>query len=159
MNTTTAIETFIYRQKTCDLFDTAGMVEALHEDGFALIPGVLSVSEVPMAREALDRLQPFGLDGSSWSELNHHFKCVFNRDRLWLSYVDRPGIIELAESLMGSDCHIIGMTAWKSCPGYDGWRIHADRVFVPIPESVFADRSPVIKLYKFSCRIFLKHQI
>jgi ectoine hydroxylase-related dioxygenase (phytanoyl-CoA dioxygenase family) len=39
---------------------------------------------------------------------------------------------------MGSDCHIIGMTAWKSGPGYDGWRIHADRVFVPLPESVFA---------------------
>jgi hypothetical protein len=114
MNTTTSIDVFNYRQKTCDLFDTAGMAEALHEDGFALIPGVLGALEVAEARSALDRLQPFGLDGSSWSELNHHFKCVFNRDRLWLSYVDRPGIIELAEALMGSDCHIIGMTAWKS---------------------------------------------
>jgi hypothetical protein len=39
---------------------------------------------------------------------------------------------------MGSDCHIIGMTAWKSGPGYDGWRVHVDQVFVPVPESVFA---------------------
>jgi len=138
MNASTLSEVFSYRQKTYDIFDTAGAVKAVREDGFALIPGVLSPSEVVRTREALDRLQPFWLDGSSWSELNHHFKCVFNRDRLWLSYADRPGIIELAESLMGSDCHIIGMTAWKSGPGYDGWRIHADRVFVPLPESVFA---------------------
>jgi len=30
------------------------------------------------------------------------------------------------------------MTAWKSGPGYDGWRVHVDQVFVPVPESVFA---------------------
>ena len=142
-------ENFTYRQNTYDLFDTAGLVAAVHEDGFALIPGVLRPLEAVQTREALDRLQPFGLDGSSWSELNHHFKCVFNRDRLWLSYADRRGIIELAEALMGSDCHIIGMTAWKSGPGYDGWRIHADPVFVPLPESVFAD--PAFQLPVLIC--------
>ena len=106
MNASTLSEVFSYQQKTCELSDTAGAVESLQEDGFALIPGVLGESEIAIAREALDRLQPFGLDGSNWTELNKHFKCVFNRDRLWLSYVDRPGIIELAEALMGSDCHI-----------------------------------------------------
>ena len=85
MNASTLSEVFSYRQKTYDIFDTAGAVEAVREDGFALIPGVLSPSEVAGTREALDRLQPFGLDGSSWSELKQHFKCVFNRDRLWLS--------------------------------------------------------------------------
>ncbi|MEG4440333.1 hypothetical protein QUB47_16315 [Microcoleus sp. AT9_B5] len=98
MNASTLSEVFSYRQKTCDLFDTAGAVDAVREDGFALIPGVLSASEIAAAREALDRLQPFGLDGSRWSELNHHFKCVFNRDRLWLSYADRPGIIESGQT-------------------------------------------------------------
>ena len=85
MNASTLSEVFSYRQKTGALFDTAGAVEAVREDGFALIPGVLGQSEMAAAREALDRLQLFGLDGSSWSELNKHFKCVFNRDRLWLS--------------------------------------------------------------------------
>ena len=88
MNASGLKEVFSYRQNTCDLLDTAGLAECVHEDGFALIPGVLSASEVGEAKEALDRLQPFGLDGSSWSELNQHFKCVFNRDRLWLSYAD-----------------------------------------------------------------------
>lgn len=149
MNPVTFSEASTAQQKTFDLLDTTGMVEAIHKDGFALIPGVLSAEEVATAREAIDRLKPFGWDGSSWSELNDHFKCVFNRDRLWLSYVDRPGILELAEALMGDQCHIIGMTAWKSFPGYDGWRIHTDQLFVPVPESVFAD--PNFKLPVWIC--------
>ncbi|MGE5658178.1 MAG: phytanoyl-CoA dioxygenase family protein [Actinomycetota bacterium] len=139
MNSAIVNEPFNDRQKTADWFDPASLVEAIHEDGFVLVPGVLNAEEVAVAREAIDRLKPFGLDGSSWSELNDHFKCVFNRDRLWLSYLDRPGIIELAEALMGNQCHIIGMTAWKSFPGYDGWRVHADQIFVPLPETTFSD--------------------
>jgi hypothetical protein len=46
MNASTLSEVFSYRQKTYDIFDTAGAVEAVREDGFALIPGVLSPSEV-----------------------------------------------------------------------------------------------------------------
>jgi ectoine hydroxylase-related dioxygenase (phytanoyl-CoA dioxygenase family) len=149
MSQTTQNTPFAYQQKTYALSDTAGMTEAIYEDGYVLIPNVLTASEVAAAREALARLQPFGLDGSSWSDLNYHFKCVFNRDRLWLSYVDRPGIIELAEALMGDQCHIIGMTAWKSLPGYDGWRVHLDQLFVPLPESVFAD--PNFKLPVWIC--------
>lgn len=155
MNASSLSEVFSYQQKTCDISDTAGAVAALHEDGFALIPGVLGESEITAAREALDRLQPFGLDGSSWSELNKHFKCVFNRDRLWLSYIDRPGIIELAEALMGSDCHIIGMTAWKSGPGYDGWRVHVDQVFVPLPESVFANSTFQLPVWICTAHFYL----
>jgi hypothetical protein len=59
MNASTLSEVFSYRQKTYDIFDTAGAVKAVREDGFALIPGVLSPSEVVRTREALDRLQPF----------------------------------------------------------------------------------------------------
>jgi hypothetical protein len=38
MNASTLSEVFSYRQKTYDIFDTAGAVEAVREDGFALIP-------------------------------------------------------------------------------------------------------------------------
>jgi len=149
MNAAAVSEPFTYRQKTLALNDIEGATNAMHEDGYALIPNVLNTEEVTAARAAIDRLQPFGLDGSSWSELNDHFKCVFNRDRLWLSYLDRQGIVDLAEALMGDQCHIIGMTAWKSFPGYDGWRVHTDQLFVPVPETVFAD--PNFKLPVWIC--------
>ena len=132
----------VYRQPTYGLDDVEVLRDALHRDGFALIPGVLSPDEVAAAREAADRLEHFGLDGRT--EFNDHFKCVFNRERLWLSFADRPGIVDLAERVMGDQCHLVGMSAWRTRPGYDGWGVHADQVFVPVPESL--STSPEFRL-------------
>ena len=51
---------------------------------------------------------------------------VFNREPYWLQFLDRPGIIDLAEAVLGPDCHVIGMTAWRSHPGYVGDALHVD---------------------------------
>jgi hypothetical protein len=127
---------FRYLQKTFSLEDTKGMAQAVKDDGFALIPGVLSRDEIAATRAALDRLRPFGLDGMSKTE---HYKCVFNREPIWRDYLDRPGVIELAETLMGEQCHCIGESAWKSHPGHNGWGNHADKIFMTLPKSVFDD--------------------
>ncbi|MFZ4507125.1 MAG: phytanoyl-CoA dioxygenase family protein [Fimbriimonas sp.] len=127
---------FAYRQKTFALDDLAGMTQAMHEDGFALVPGVLSADEVQAARDAIDRLKPFGYDKKDVTE---HYKCVFNREQLFLNYIDRPGIVELAEATMGDQCHIIGMTAWKSHPGHNGWHPHTDHTLVTVPPETASD--------------------
>ena len=97
---------------------------SLHEDGFALVPGVLSPEEVAALRDAIDRLQPFGFDSTGTTE---HYKCVFNREQVFLTW-HRPGIVDLAEKTMGEQCHIIGQTAWRSHPGHNGWGPHADEL-------------------------------
>lgn len=128
---------FQYRQKTFALDDVAGMTDALHEDGFALVPGVLSPEEVQACRDAIDRLRPFGNDHMGLTE---HYKCVFNRDRTFFDLIDREGIVDLAEATMGDQCHIIGLTAWKSHPGHDGWQPHTDHTLVTVPEETASDR-------------------
>lgn len=124
---------FAYRQKTFALDDLEGQTRAIHEDGFALIPGVLSSEEIQACRDAIDRLEPI-----YWDKVNpdrtDHFKNVFNQDLFWMPYLDRPGIIELAEATMGEDCHIIGQTAWRSHPGHNGWGPHADALAMTFPE-------------------------
>ncbi len=127
---------FAYRQRTFALDDLEGMTKALHEDGFALIPGVLSAEEIQQTRAALDRLKPFGLDGFGKTE---HYKCVFNRERIWLDFLDRPGVVELAEATMGEQCHSIGESAWRSHPGHDGWNIHTDQLYMTLPEDLADD--------------------
>src|SRR5690348_15392897 len=69
--------TFAYRQRTYERFDTAGQVEGLKRDGFALIPGVLNADEVKRARQEIDRLRPFGFDVLSKGGPGEvdHFKC------------------------------------------------------------------------------------
>lgn len=143
---------FAYRQKTFDLSDTAGMADALHEDGFALVPGVLNNEEIAALRAALDRLQPFGFDHVG---LNEHYKCAFNRERVFLDLIDRPGIVELAEAVMGEQCHIIGQSAWRSHPGHNGVGVHADKVFVPLPESVFEQPGYRLPIYLCTAHYYL----
>ncbi len=117
---TTDSETpFAYRQRAFAPTDTAAMIKAVEqEDGFALIPGVLSHEQVVATRKAIDDLRPFHFDGQAKPGGNtvDHYKCVFNRSPFWLPYLDKPGVIELAEGTMGNECHIIGMSAWRSHP-------------------------------------------
>src|SRR4051812_34564176 len=123
----TATASFPYLQPTHALNDLPGLVKALDEDGYALIPNVLSPDEVVATKAAIDRCRHFGFDGR---ERNDHYKCVFNRERIFLSYADRTGVIDLAEALMGDQCHLIGMSAWRDPPGRPSWWVHTDQLFV-----------------------------
>jgi hypothetical protein len=125
-----------YRQPTYRPDDTAGQLRALQQDGFALIPGVLAPEEVETARAAIDGLKPFHWD---FQGTDDHYKCVFNRDPYWLRFLDYPGVIDLAEAALGSDCHIIGQTAWRSHPGHRGVGVHTDHLMLEVPEDLLRD--------------------
>ena len=99
------------------------MLEAMHVDGFALIPGMLESVEIEKARQKIDDLVATHWD---FNGLTDHYKNVFNRDPFWLLFLDRRGVIDLAEASLGTDCHIIGETAWRSHPGTQGVGLHLD---------------------------------
>ena len=120
------------RLPTYDREDVDGMLEAMHVDGFVLIPGLLQPIEMKIARDKIDRLAPIGWD---FEGLTDHYKNVFNRDPFWLSYLDRRGVIDLAERALGSNCHIIGETAWRSHPGHRGAGLHLDYLPMEWPAS------------------------
>ncbi|WP_025225722.1 phytanoyl-CoA dioxygenase family protein [Fimbriimonas ginsengisoli] len=143
---------FRYLQHTFGLNQVAEMAQAIHDDGFALIPNVLSSELVAQAREKIDGLKPFGFDSEG---INDHYKCVFNRDPFWLQFIDWPGVIDLAEATMGSECHIIGQTAWRSHPGHNGWSPHTDRVFVEVPEDMAEDPRFKLPIYLCTAHFYL----
>jgi ectoine hydroxylase-related dioxygenase (phytanoyl-CoA dioxygenase family) len=99
------------------------LLESMHVDGFVLLSGVLSPREVEAARAMIDGLRPIHWDFVGPTD---HYKNVFNRDARWLSFIDRGGVVDLAEAALGTDCHIIGETAWRSHPGHRGVRLHLD---------------------------------
>lgn len=110
---------FHYLQKTYAQHDTAGQLKGLKEEGYALIPGVISRDQCAAIKAQIDLLKPFGFDRDDVGA-GSHYKCVFNRSPFWLQYTDYPGVIELAEASMGAECHLIGMSAWRSWPGKGG---------------------------------------
>lgn len=127
---------------TYDRNDVAGIIRGLEEDGCSIIRQVIDADEVAEAKRRIDDLKPFGFDRCGQGI--DHFKCVFNRGPYWLRYLDQQGVIDGAEGVMGSDCHIIGMTAWRTPPGHGGWGIHVDQLFYPATEEMLL--SGAIKL-------------
>lgn len=114
-------------------------LQALHDDGFVLLPAVLGADDIAWARAAMATLTPQHWDYRGL--VDDHFKCVFNRDPRWLRYLDRPGVIELMEAALGGDCHIVGQTAWRSRPGFIGGELHVDYLVMELPPALLADPS------------------
>ena len=118
------------------VYETQAMLDALERDGCALIRDALSETQCARARQMIDTLQPLHWDitvknaREKVSRLDRYL-CVFNRHPDWLQFIDRPGVIDLAQAALGSDCHIIGMTAWRSHPGYAAEPLHVD--YLPLP--------------------------
>lgn len=121
---------------TTDINLTAHELQQLHDDGFALIPDALTAAQIAWARAAIDRLTPLHWD---YTGLVDHYKCIFNREPGWLAYLDIPGVIELMEAALGTDCHIIGQTAWRCHPGFIGAEMHADYIPMQLPEAWLTD--------------------
>ncbi|MBA4066251.1 MAG: dioxygenase [Isosphaera sp.] len=122
--------------------DVDGTAAALDEDGFALIPEVLTLDEVAACRARIDALRPLPWDFTGPTD---HYKNVFNRDPFWLPYLDRPGVVDLAEAVLGENCHVIGQTAWRSHPDHRGVGLHLDYLPMTWPEPGVPDgvRVPV----------------
>jgi hypothetical protein len=117
------------------IYETEALVAALDEDGYACVAEALPLDICDEARLAIDALQP-----RHWDETHatggaflDRYLCVFNRDPYWLRFLDRPGVIDLAEAVLGADCHIIGETAWRSHPGFFGEALHVD--YLPLASS------------------------
>ena len=112
--------------------DLEGRVRAIEEDGFVYFPGVLNAAEIAELRDAMDRLTqiPESFDRHNTPEnggfLNKHINNAFNRDAVFLQYLDKPEIIELGEAIHGDDCNVIGMTAWTTGPGRPDQNLHTD---------------------------------
>ncbi|MEE9099435.1 phytanoyl-CoA dioxygenase family protein [Pseudomonas nitroreducens] len=110
-------------------------LQALHEDGFVLLRGLLDAVQIAEVRRLIDGLRPLHWD---YEGLVDHYKCVFNRSPLWLPYLDPPGLIEVVEAALGGDCHVIGQTAWRCHPGFIGAEMHQDYLPVALPEQLLA---------------------
>jgi len=141
--------------------DFGSQVKAMSEDGYAYLPGVLNSAEITDLRAAMDRLEaiPASYDRhtlpAAGGFLNKSINNVFNRDLLFLAYVDRSGVIELAEAVHGSDCHLIGMTAWLTGPGRPEQRLHADWQPLTLPPEVMSHPGVKIPIYITTAHYYL----
>jgi len=145
-------------------YETGALLTALENDGAVVVPQVLSAEQCAQARTAIDALQPLHWDevhagppGCATGRFMDRYLCVFNRDPCWLQFIDRPGLIDLAEAALGADCHIIGETAWRCHPGFRGDPLHVDYLPLSCPDGIVpsALRVPmfIITVHFYLCDI------
>ena len=132
---------------------TRQRLQALHQDGYVLLRGVLDAPRCAQLREAIDHLEPIHWDYQGL--VDDHYKCVFNRSPFWLPLLDLPGVIELADAALGADCHVIGQTAWRSRPGFIGGELHADYLAMELPEQLLADTAFELPMQICTAHLYL----
>ncbi|HZN24008.1 MAG TPA: phytanoyl-CoA dioxygenase family protein [Burkholderiales bacterium] len=128
------------------IYETDGVLAALEQDGAAVLGDALPADKCAEARAKIDALTPQHWDeahddarGVAIGRFLDRYLCVFNREPYWLQFLDRPGVIEVAEAALGRDCHVIGQTAWRSHPDFRGEPLHVDFLPVTWPEGVVTD--------------------
>jgi ectoine hydroxylase-related dioxygenase (phytanoyl-CoA dioxygenase family) len=137
------------------VYETGSILKALAADGYALVREALTPQQCKAARRSIDALEPLYWDeaharpdpGAAGRHQDRYLN-VFNRDPYWLQFIDRPGIIDVAEAALGSDCHIIGETAWRSHSGFIGEPLHLDYAPLTWPERALSEdvRMPIFIL-------------
>ena len=119
----------------------------MHDDGFALMPQLISRQRAKQVCTWIDELKFLAgdeRDDSDSDDATTFHQNLFNRHPQWLDLIDPPQLIEAVEELIGEWCHIVGMTAWRTEPGHgketlhgDGTRrLHADQIFFPLDEEL-----------------------
>jgi ectoine hydroxylase-related dioxygenase (phytanoyl-CoA dioxygenase family) len=132
---------------------TIEYAQALHHDGYTLLPALIDQDRVLAARHAIDALRAQHWD---YQGVLDHYKCVFNRDPFWLPFLDLPAAIDLAEAVLGTDCHVIGQTAWRCHPGFIGSDLHLDhlpQLVIAMPPKLLDD--PAFELPMTICTLQL----
>ena len=141
--------------------DPESRLKALEEDGFAYFPKAVSSAEASELREAMDRLAaiPESYDKHGTPDeggfLNKSINNAFNRDSIFLPFLDRPEIIGLAEAAHGKDCHVIGMTAWMTGPGRPDHGLHIDYLATPLPEDILRDPRVSLPIFISTAHFYL----
>ncbi len=142
--------------------DLESQVEALERDGYVYFPNVLNKDEITILRETMDRLETISecydkhqTPDNGGGFLNKIINNSFNRDPLYLQFLDKSPIIEVAEATHGGDCHCIGMQSWITGPGRPDQGLHTDWLPIRLPTDVRSDQRVKVPIFITTAHYYL----
>lgn len=129
--------------------DLESRIERMSTDGYVWFPGVLNAEEVAELRARMDAMggpdEEYVVKG--WC-FNKHIVSDFTQNPDHLDYIDRPGVIEVAEAILDPGCHVTGGTSWITGQGRT-MGVHVDYQPIRLPEAVHDN--PNVKVPIFTC--------
>ncbi len=142
--------------------DLESQVGALERDGYVYFPSVLDADEIAELRATMDRLEaiPESHDRDETLENGDAFRHKlisnsFNRDPLYLQFLDRSPVIEVVEAAHGDDCHCIGMHSWLTGPGRPDQGLHTDWLPISLPADIRSDPRVKVPIFITTAHYYL----
>ena len=117
------------------------ILDQFYQDGFSLIPGVLTEGEIRAIREVTDRCfnDPVlvGTDYTSGNGDGFVLRNTIELDPIFVDMLIREPILSLAEAILGVGCKFCGQNVIRNAPGQAISKWHVDdRVEFPLPDNV-----------------------
>lgn len=134
------------------MLDIHHHISELHRDGFTLISGVLSPSEIKTMKD--DVIEIFETSNDGYGAILR--TKMFERGVQFEQLMMRPGIVDFAETLLGERCHMISMNAIRTPrnTGIDSWHVDDD-LFFSLPDGVELDNRIQLPVFMITCMYYL----
>jgi hypothetical protein len=135
-------------------------IEAMYTDGYVIFPSVLNAEEVQLLRNRIDAMgsqndEDYVVPGWCY---NKQIPSNFHQNPVYLEYIDRPGIIDVAEAVLSSRdgglCHVTFGSSWVTGAGR-AMGIHVDYLPVSLPEALHNDPSIRIPIFMATAHYYL----
>lgn len=131
-------------------------VRQMYTEGYVIFPDVLDRAEVVALRAIMD--EKGGDDDEKWVVANwcynRHQLTDFWQDPRLLTYLDRPGVIDVARRIHDPGTHVTGGTFWTTGKGR-AMGIHLDYLPVSLPESVHDDATIHVPIFTSTAHFYL----
>lgn len=146
--------------------DPAAIEAALRTDGVAFLRDVLPPATVAALSKELLSYEPLPVEqGSANNNMaavgSQNFITLFQRDPCWLALFDPSPIIDVLDSVLGDQCHVITQKGWRHAPGHDATGgtgnggMHCDELFVELPERLAMDPEYTPPIHILTALVFL----
>ena len=118
--------------------NTSAAADALRTAGYCLIPGVIDQNHCERLQTAMDAI-PEDTDLDVWQVRNHLTSNLFNRHSAFLPVLDLPAVADVADTVLGGDCHVVTQKGWRAYPGHSMSAVHVDHLQAEMPEDLCMD--------------------
>ncbi len=147
--------------------DLESRIERMYTDGYVWFPGVLDAGEVAELRARMDAMggPDEEYEVKDWC-FNKHIVSDFTQNPDHLDYIDRPGVIDVAQAIHdsgnyragGSGCHVTGGSSWITGQGRT-MGVHVDYQPVSLPEAVHNDPNVRIPIFTSTAHFYLNDMV
>ena len=133
------------------------LLATFQRDGFLVLPAALPLEQTKELRTAVEQVFLIPNEEAANFEMHDSWRPrMFEHGRIFEELIDCNGIIDLIDAILGSDSHLIAMSAMSTIAGAEVLTWHVDEtVRFPRPRDVILNSAVVIPCFVVNVGYYL----